>query len=53
MLSQMHEAKLRLWNNNWFDIYDFTVGKYGKNRPNFQNANSISNQATTIDKINR
>ena len=24
----MKEARLNLWNNNWFDIYDFTPRKF-------------------------
>ncbi len=27
----MKEAKLNEWNNNWFDIYDFTPSKFNKN----------------------
>ena len=37
----MQDAKLKLWNNNWFDIYDFTVNKYGKNVENYRNVGKI------------
>ena len=26
----MREAKTNPWNNNWFDIYDFTPKKFNK-----------------------
>lgn len=52
LLNQMQEAKLKLWNNNWFDIYDFTIGKYGKNVMNYQNVDTIQCQSVIVDKIN-
>jgi hypothetical protein len=32
----MAEAKLNPWNNNWWDVYDFTPGKFGKGKRNFR-----------------
>ena len=29
MTGQMSEAKINGWNNNWFDVYDFTPHKFG------------------------
>lgn len=30
MFSQMQAAKINPWNNNWFDVYDFTPKKFNK-----------------------
>lgn len=30
VIEQLKQAKLQLWNNNWFDIYDFTPTKFSK-----------------------
>lgn len=42
----MKEAKTTPWNNNWFDIYDFTPNKF--NRLNFQLKNMEEKQWQTL-----
>lgn len=28
LLSQMEQARTNPWNNNWYDVYDFTPNKF-------------------------
>lgn len=43
----MKEARLKLWNNNWFNIYDFTPNKYSIQ--NHQCVDKISNMI--VEKV--
>lgn len=54
MLKNIKEVKINLWNNNWFDIYDFTVNKYYDNisgKCNHYIVDKVREQDKIVSKI--